>query len=97
VMVMFATDSTEELAVKVRRFNLEGVATKIDRPVLILHAQNDIQVPFAHAQRLYEDIPHPDKQLIAYPPDMPGCTHCQLDAPSVAQADICDWLEGRLQ
>lgn len=82
---------------RIQPFNLEGIASSIDRPVLILHAENDIQVPYAHAQRLHEEIPHPDKRLITYAAGRPGSTHCQLDVPSVAQTEICDWLDERLR
>jgi fermentation-respiration switch protein FrsA (DUF1100 family) len=95
-MATFAVDTVEELLDKIRQFNLEGAASRIHVPFLILHAVNDLQVPFAHAQCLFDEIPDNRKRLVAFPPDQPGCTHCQLDTPSLAQVVIADWLDETL-
>ena len=96
-MATFAVDTVEELLEKIREFNLEGVASRIHIPFLVLHAVNDLQVPFAHAQCLFDEIPDNRKRLVAFPPDHPGCTHCQLDTPSLAQVEIADWLDEKLE
>lgn len=36
-------------------------------PVLIMHGEADKIVPLSHAQKLFEMIPHTDKQLMTYP------------------------------
>ena len=92
-MAMFAVSDPHQLAAAVEHFNLEGVAQRITSPILILHGGSDVQVPLAHAQRLFEEVPHVDKQLIVYPPGQPGCTHCQLDSPLTAHCDILGWLD----
>jgi pimeloyl-ACP methyl ester carboxylesterase len=92
-MAMFAVSDPHQLAAAVEHFNLEGVAQRIASPILILHGGSDVQVPLAHAQRLFEEVPHVDKQLIVYPPGQPGCTHCQLDSPLTAHFDILGWLD----
>jgi fermentation-respiration switch protein FrsA (DUF1100 family) len=92
-MAMFAVSDLQELAAAVEHFNLEGVAQRITSPILILHGGSDVQVPLAHAQRLFEEVLHADKQLIVYPPGQPGCTHCQLDSPLTAHFDILSWLD----
>ncbi len=96
-MATFAVDTVEELLEKIREFNLEAVANRIHIPFLVLHAVNDLQVPFAHAQCLFDEIPDNRKRLVAFPPDRPGCTHCQLDTPSLAQVVIADWLDDILE
>ena len=96
-MATFAVDTVEELLEKIRDFNLEGVASQIDIPFLVLHAVNDLQVPFAHAQCLFDEILDDRKRLIAFLPDRPGCTHCQLDTPSLAQVEIADWLDEQME
>lgn len=92
----FAVSDLGELTEKVKDFNLEGVATQIVIPTLVLHGGSDIQVPLSHARRLFEDIASGDKHLILYPPGGVGCTHCQLDSPLTAQFDILNWLDERL-
>ncbi len=96
-MAMFAVNTVEELLEKIQKFNLEGVASQIHIPFLVLHAVNDLQVPFVHAQCLFDEIPDNRKRLVAFPPDQPGCTHCQLDTPSLAQVEIADWLDEKLE
>jgi len=95
-MATFGASDISELADKVRDFNLEGVADQITTPTLILHGGSDVQVPVSHANRLFEEIASDDKRLIVYPPDTPGCTHCQLDSPLTAQFDMLNWLDDRL-
>ena len=96
-MAAFAVPDVDQLAAVVEEFNLEKVARLISCPTLILHGESDVQVPLAHAQRLFEDIPHDDKRLVVYPAGAPGCTHCQLDSPTTAHYDICNWLDGKLR
>lgn len=95
-MAAFAVSTLDELAAIVAQVNLEGVAEQIHVPTLVLHGGSDVQVPVAHAQRVFDEIPAPDKQLIVYPPGQPGCTHCQLDSPATAHFDILAWLGERL-
>jgi len=93
VEALFGTDDPEQWREEAGRFDLDGVAERIACPTLILHGESDVLVPLAAAQRTYDEIGHDDKRLITYPPGEPGCTHCQLDALSVAHHDICNWLE----
>jgi alpha-beta hydrolase superfamily lysophospholipase len=95
-MAAFAVSTLEELVPQVATFNLEGIAGRISVPTLILHGASDVQVPLAHAHRLFEEISHPDKELMVYPAGQPGCTHCQLDSPLTAHFDILNWLDDRL-
>ena len=37
-----------------KKFTLEGVADKVECPILILHGENDRVVPLAEAKKLYE-------------------------------------------
>jgi dienelactone hydrolase len=73
------------------------VLGKVSAPVLILHGGSDLLAPVAHAQAVYDDIGHPDKTLLVYPPGTPGSSHCQLDALGVAHRDICDWLDDKVR
>lgn len=96
-MAAFAVSDLTGLAERVQGFHLEGVAGHITAPALILHGASDVQVPVAHALRLHEDLGSKDRQLIVYPAGGPGCTHCQLDSPVTAHADMLPWLEDRLR
>jgi dienelactone hydrolase len=61
-----------------------AVMGKASAPVLILHGGSDMLAPVSHAQAVYDDIGHPDKTLLVYPPGTPGSAHCQLRTRSRA-------------
>ncbi|TMR34106.1 alpha/beta fold hydrolase, partial [Actinomadura geliboluensis] len=97
VQALFGLDDPAGLPARVAGFHLRGVPERIRCPVLILHGESDVLVPLEVAHRTFDAVGHEDKRLITYPPGTPGCTHCQLDALSVAHRDICDWLDTRLR
>ena len=91
-------DGVEALLERGSTFQLgPAVLGQVSAPVLILHGGSDVLAPVSHAQAVYDDIGHPDKTLVVYPPGTPGCAHCQLDALAVAQRDICDWLDDKVR
>ena len=90
-------DSLEELLERGSKFQLgPDVMRNVSAPILIMHGGSDALVPVEHAQAVFDDVSYPDKTLLVYPPETPGCAHCQLDALGVAQRDICDWLDDKL-
>jgi dienelactone hydrolase len=91
-------EGLEALLERGSKFQLgPAVMAKVSAPVLILHGGSDALAPVSHAQTVYDDIGHPDKTLLVYPPGTPGSAHCQLDALGVAQRDICDWLDDKIR
>src|SRR3981081_4689913 len=46
-----------------KKFTLEGVADKVECPILILHGENDRVVPLAEAKKLYERVGSKNKTL----------------------------------
>lgn len=96
VRALFGASSDAEALDEAATLDVTGLAARVERPILFLHGESDVLVPVEAARRQYDDVRHPDKRLITYPPGEPGCTHCQLDALSVAHRDICDWLDDRI-
>lgn len=82
-----------ELWESVRSYSLDGVAAKIESPILIVHGEDDRLAPVDHARRLCEEVASKEKKLIVYPSGELGCTHCQIDALALVQHDICNWVE----
>lgn len=94
----FGVEGVDALLEYGSKFQLgPAVMGQVSAPVLILHGASDMLAPVAHAQTVYDDIGHPDKTLLVYPPGTPGSAHCQLDALGVAQRDICDWLDDKVR
>jgi dienelactone hydrolase len=75
-----------------KRFTLEGVADKIECPVLILHGENDRIVPLKEAKTLYERIGSKRKHLKIYTAEEGGAEHCQVDHRQMGIDYVGDWL-----
>ncbi|HMA92905.1 MAG TPA: alpha/beta fold hydrolase [Polyangiaceae bacterium] len=79
-----------------RGMTLDGVPERIRCPTLILHGELDAQIPVEAARWTYDHIISAPKRLVIVPAGKPGATHCQLDAPVVAQHILCDFLDEEL-
>jgi dienelactone hydrolase len=75
-----------------KRFTLEGVADKVECPVLILHGENDRVVPLAEAKKLYERVGSKNKTLKIFTAAEGGAEHCQVDNRQLGVDTIGDWL-----
>jgi dienelactone hydrolase len=75
-----------------KKFTLEGVAEKVECPVLILHGENDRVVPIAEAHKLYERIGSKNKTLRIFTGAEGGAEHCQVDNRQLGVDVIGDWL-----
>jgi alpha-beta hydrolase superfamily lysophospholipase len=89
-------DSPDEALELLKDWRLEGVAKDIRMPFLILHGEDDQQVPLAEAEALFDEASSADKTLKVYPKGQPGDQHCQVDSP-VAILEIADWLVAKLR
>ncbi len=89
-------DSPEAALDLLKDWRLEGVATGISMPFLILHGEDDQQVPMAEAEALLNEASATDKTLRVYPKGETGDQHCQVDHP-VAIQEIADWLQDELR
>lgn len=94
--VLLGLESTSGVLDALTPFTLDGVTDKIRTQTLVLHGEDDLLCPVADAIRVHQEAPAGRVTLQVYPSGGPGCTHCQIDALSLAQADISDWLEDEL-
>jgi len=91
VRVMGARD-VDDVTEKMKHWTLEGVAERIRCPLLILHGENDTQIPVADARRLYDVAGSEAKELKVFTEDEGGAAHCQNDNRQLAHDYIADWL-----
>ena len=77
-------------------FNLNGIAEKIECPVLVAHGIDDRIVPLEDAENLIAAIGSEDKTLLVFTPEMGGAEHVQVDNRQVGVDLICDWLADRI-
>jgi dienelactone hydrolase len=75
-----------------KKFTLEGVADKVECPILILHGENDRLVPLEEARKLYERIGSKNKTLKIFTEAEGGAEHCQVDNRQLGVDFIGDWL-----
>ena len=75
-----------------KKFSLEGIAQKIECPVLILHGENDRIVPLAEAKILYEKVGAKNKTLRIFTTEEGGAEHCQVDNRQLGIDFAGDWI-----
>jgi fermentation-respiration switch protein FrsA (DUF1100 family) len=72
---------------------LDGVVEQITVPFLIIHGENDRQIPLAYAHRSYEQaVSSPKRELRIFTPDEGGAEHIGLDHLPHVSAFIADWV-----
>lgn len=94
---VFGVDSQEEAMAFADRMTLKGVADKIKCPLLIVHGENDRQIPLWHAEKTYEDaVNAKSRELKIFTLADGGAEHCGADNGSLIVDYICDWVADRL-
>jgi fermentation-respiration switch protein FrsA (DUF1100 family) len=53
----------DEANEKIKKFTLEGVTKKLECPLLVMHGEDDQQVPVEDARRLHEEAGSENKTL----------------------------------
>ncbi len=89
-------DTADEAIEKAKAFSLVDVAAKIDKPFLIVHAEEDKVVPSPSARKLYEAIASPRKHLKMFNAETGSAYHCQMDNRQVGVDYISDWISDNL-
>jgi pimeloyl-ACP methyl ester carboxylesterase len=89
--VFGATDIDDALEMA-KRFDLDGVAQRIECPVLVAHGDRDRIVPLASAKKLYDMIGSKRKTYKVFTVDDGGAEHCQVDNRQVGIDFIADWI-----
>jgi uncharacterized protein len=69
----------------------EAVELIAPRPLILMHAEGDTQIPSDHSEELYERAGEPRKLIIA-----PGGAHTTVQHDSELQATALRWLERQL-
>ena len=89
--------SPQDVIKRAAAFDLEGVATKIECPLLIVQGELDLFGAEA-AQQLYDHTREAgvDVTLKWFTAEETGAQHCQVDNPTLGMEYICDWLSEQL-
>jgi dipeptidyl aminopeptidase/acylaminoacyl peptidase len=95
---VFGKKTIEETMAVVKQMTLKGVAEKITCPLLVIHGENDRQVPLWHAERTVAEAVHsPDAELKVNRLADGGAEHCGADNSTIVVDYMTDWVADRLQ
>ena len=65
-------------------------------PFLLLHGENDRQIPVEDAYKAFAAAGSQDKELRIFTVAEGGAEHCQTDEPDPARQLLADWFASRL-
>ncbi len=92
-MWVFGKNTVEEALAVAKELTLAGIADKITCPLLIVHGENDRQVPLWQAEKTYEmAVNSPGRRLKVFTAAEGGAEHCQADNSTMAVDYIADWV-----
>jgi dienelactone hydrolase len=90
---VFGKETVEEALEVAKRMTLDGVADKITCPLLVMHGENDRQVPLSHAEKTIEAaVNSPRRKLKVFTPAEGGAEHVQIDNDTLAIDYAADWV-----
>lgn len=90
---VFGKDTLEEALAVANQLTLEGIAEKITCPLLVVHGENDRQVPLWRAEKTIEAaVNAPVRKLKVFTLAEGGAEHRQADNYSMAVDYMADWV-----
>jgi dipeptidyl aminopeptidase/acylaminoacyl peptidase len=91
--IMGHIDDADAAIEKAEAFSLAEVASKIEMPFLIVHAEEDKVVPVASAQKLFDALGSKRKHLKILTAEDGSVYHAQADNRPLGVDYIADWIE----
>ncbi|NKJ00934.1 alpha/beta fold hydrolase [Novosphingobium sp. SG707] len=96
VMWVWGQTSLEDFMALSERITLTGVVEQIDVPFLVVHGENDRQIPLEYAYRSHEQaVRSPRADLKIFTPREGGIEHCSADNMEPVRSFIADWIRER--
>ena len=81
---------------KLEGFRLDGVVQKMKCPFLLVHGEDDQQIPLVDAKSLYKASGSKDKTLRVYKGEDGGSQHCHMDYIAPVVGRMADWMAEKL-
>jgi dienelactone hydrolase len=90
---MLGTSSLEETLRVTSRMNLEEAAPQVECPILIVHGENDRQVPLEQARATYDACTRSSKrELKIHTLEEGGAEHCSMDNFAISIDYMAHWI-----
>ena len=93
---IFQVNTPQEALEKLEAFPLDCVVQQMRCPFLLLHGEEDAQIPMEDAQALYNAVGSQDKTLRVFTVEEGGAQHCTRDHFTLGITTIADWLAEKL-
>lgn len=92
VLWVFGADSMDGALAIADGFKLEAAAPRITCPLLVIHGENDRQIPVADARTFFAAATNAaPRELKIFTRETGGTEHCQADNSSLGVDYWCDW------
>ena len=93
VLWVWGEDDVDRFIAMAEDVHLDGVVEQITVPFLIVHGENDRQIPLEYAHRSYEQaVNSPKRELRVFTPDEGATEHIGLDHFPHVIDHIADWV-----
>jgi alpha-beta hydrolase superfamily lysophospholipase len=96
IMWILGVDSLDEALKRLEPFRLDGVVQKMRCPFLLVHGEDDEQIPLKDAQALYQACGSSDKTFRVFTSEEGGAQHCQRDYLTLGCSEMWNWFEDKL-
>ena len=93
---ILGADTLEEALNTLEDFRLDGVVQNMKCPFLIVHGEDDEQVPLKDAEKLFAASGSADKTLRVFTAEEGGAQHCQRDYLTLGVYTMWNWFEEKL-
>ena len=94
---VFGQDTFEKTLKVVKQMTLEPIAHQIKCSLLIVHGENDRQIPLWHAEKTFAAATNShDKELKVFSLFDGGAEHCGADNSTMVVDYMTDWISRRL-
>ncbi len=93
VMWVFGAKDLDDFLVRSQGMHLDGILNRIEAPFLVLHGEQDRQIPVDYAQRTYDELVNSRlRELKIMTAREGGVEHVGADNMSFARDYIADWF-----
>jgi len=90
---VFGKSSVEEVIEVSAKLSLKGILHQIKCPILVVHGENDRQIPFSQAKQLVADcVSSPKAELFVHTLADGGAEHCGIDNVALTREVMTDWI-----
>src|SRR5262245_18469317 len=96
IMWILGAATLEDALKRLEPFKLDGVVQKMRCSFLVVHGEDDEQIPLSDAQALYDACGSKDKTLRVFTSEEGGAQHCQRDYLTLGCATMWSCFEDKL-